>query len=41
MPEHSELSSTVGGAPESVMPSACVGQYACLFEQGDTITVLP
>ncbi|XP_008787021.2 trafficking protein particle complex subunit 11 [Phoenix dactylifera] len=40
MPEYSELSTKVGDVPESVMPSAYVGQYARLFEQGDTITVL-
>lgn len=29
------------GIPDSIMPSVYVGQYVCLFEQGDTISVLP
>ncbi|KAL5208681.1 hypothetical protein ABZP36_033116 [Zizania latifolia] len=31
----------VNGIPESVMPSVYVGQYVRLFEQGDTVAVLP
>lgn len=35
------LTTEVNGIPESVMPSVYVGQYVRLFEQGDTISVLP
>ncbi|KAJ6799926.1 trafficking protein particle complex subunit 11 [Iris pallida] len=32
---------TIGGNPESVIPSTYVGQFGRLFEQGDTVTMLP
>lgn len=32
---------TIGGNPESVIPSTYVGQFARLFEQGDTVAMLP
>ncbi|MCH1923071.1 hypothetical protein L9G15_27040, partial [Shewanella sp. A3A] len=35
------LTKGVNGLPESVMPSVYVGQYVRLFEQGDTVAVLP
>ncbi|KAK3158910.1 hypothetical protein QOZ80_2AG0143270 [Eleusine coracana subsp. coracana] len=35
------LTTEVNGIPESVMPSVYVGQYVRLFEQGDTVSVLP
>uniref|UniRef100_A0A0D9VK67 Trafficking protein particle complex subunit 11 n=1 Tax=Leersia perrieri TaxID=77586 RepID=A0A0D9VK67_9ORYZ len=35
------LTEGVNGLPESVMPSVYVGQYVRLFEQGDTVAVLP
>ncbi|KAL5211248.1 hypothetical protein ABZP36_022095 [Zizania latifolia] len=35
------LTKGVNGIPESVMPSVYVGQYVRLFEQGDTVVVLP
>ncbi|KAG2653470.1 trafficking protein particle complex subunit 11-like [Panicum virgatum] len=35
------LTAEVNGIPESVMPSVYVGQYVRLFEQGDTVSVLP
>ncbi|TVU28245.1 hypothetical protein EJB05_19755 [Eragrostis curvula] len=35
------LTTGVNGIPESVMPSVYVGQYVRLFEQGDTVSVLP
>ncbi|KAL5654265.1 hypothetical protein ACJX0J_033584, partial [Zea mays] len=35
------LTTEVNGVPESVMPSVYVGQYVRLFEQGDTVSLLP
>ncbi|KAF8729668.1 hypothetical protein HU200_017620 [Digitaria exilis] len=35
------LTTEASGIPESVMPSVYVGQYVRLFEQGDTVSVLP
>ncbi|XP_020407326.1 uncharacterized protein [Zea mays] len=35
------LTTEVNGVPESVMPSVYVGQYVRLFEQGDTVSILP
>ncbi|KAJ3694689.1 hypothetical protein LUZ60_000066 [Juncus effusus] len=37
----SELSNKAADAPESVMPSIYAGQSARLFEEGDSVTVLP
>ncbi|XP_062222206.1 uncharacterized protein LOC133921381 [Phragmites australis] len=35
------LTTEVNGIPESVMSSVYVGQYVRLFEQGDTVSVVP
>ncbi|WOK94149.1 trafficking protein particle complex subunit 11 isoform X1 [Canna indica] len=37
----SEFANSLGKVPESVLPSVFIGQSARLFEQGDTIEVLP
>ncbi|ONK68724.1 uncharacterized protein A4U43_C05F15240 [Asparagus officinalis] len=35
------MGNSVGSNPESVMPSAFVGQFARLYEEGDSVTMLP